>query len=461
MLHLGDIKIAQKNNPAVSPLQQGVKNDNDFSSSASFFTVLQGHVQASEQVPLITPEKTEPVRNNNTAVTNDRAPREEAAMTARREEGTQALGKAEEQGHKAAAQVQGKEAKSADSKTGIEKKALSEPQGGILEKGTDAGGRVRARQKDKKSGDTDMRDFQEGLYRMIDYLKGKDQPEIRSIRASAQELHDLLRDSKMNPDRGFLKKSIDRLASLIDGFAGKMQAGKSEHLAGAMAGIKDLVKRMKPGEDKNQSRKHDGAAEAAAPAVKDLLAKMESLLEGVKGDGSHQKSGSNDQGNNTAFNFSGIKSDVSAKQADTTPVFQKNSIFRENLESIIQNAKVVVKDSRNGSFSVRLHPEELGSVSISLRLHEGVVRGSFLVETQEARDLLAGNLEHIKQQLQDAGITVGDFQVNVNDQRGRLLHDRNDDRIGVITPAEQSVEIESEYMANAIPYHNGQINLVI
>lgn len=461
MLHLGDIKIAQNNNLAVSSLQQGAKSVHDYSPDASFFSVLQGQVQAGEQLSSIPIDKPEPSRNSNTAAANDRTPREEAAVNNRKEETTHAAGRAEEDGQKAAAQVQGKETRNADAKNTAEKKTVSEQQSGQVEKGTDAGTRLRSKQKDKKTGDTDMHDLQESLHRMIDILKGNNQPEMRAIKASAQETHDLLRDSKMNPDRGLLKKSLDKMASLIDSFAGKMQAAKGEHLAGTMAGIKDLMKKMKPGDDKNQARRNGDAAEASAPAVKNLLAKMESLLEGAKGDSTQQRSGSSDQGNNTGFNFSAVKSDMSARQADAAAVSPKNSLFRENLESIIQNAKVVVRDGRNGSFSVRLHPEELGTVSINLKLHEGVVQGSFLVETREARDIIAANLDNIKQQLSEAGITVGEFHVNVNDERGRMLHDRNDDRIAVSTPAEKSVEIESEYIANTIPYHNGRIDLVI
>jgi flagellar hook-length control protein FliK len=461
MLHLGDIKIAQNNNLAVSSLPQSAKTGNDYSTDASFFSLLQGQVRAGEQVPSIPADRPELLKNSSAPAVSDRAPREESAMNARREETTQAIGRAEEQGQKAAAQVQGKDIKNADVKNTAEKKGLADPQGNQIEKGTDAGARTRQKQKEKKTGDADMHDLQEGLHRMIDILKGKEQPEMRAIKASAQEVHDLLRDSKMNPDRGLLKKSLDKLASLIDAFAGRTQAGKSEHLAGAMAGIKGLVKKIKPGEEKNQARRHGEAAETAAPAVKDIMAKMESLLDGVRGDGTNQKSGSHHQGNSTTFNFGAAKVDMTARQADLSEASPRNSVFRENLESIIQNARVVVKDGRNGSFSVRLHPEELGTVSINLKLREGVVQGSFLVETREARDLIAGSLDYIRQQLHDAGIMVGEFHVNVNDQRGRMLYDRSDDRSAVIAPSEQSVEIESEYMANTIPYHNGQINLVI
>lgn len=461
MLHVGDIKVALNNNPAPMKEQQGGKSINDFSSDASFFSILKGQVQTIDQTPSVPLGRPEPARNSVNAAAENKEPREDAARNIHKEEPSQAIGKTEDQGQKAAAQVQGKDGKGADTKNGMEKKPVPEQQGALIDKGAEAGARARLKQKEKKTADSELHDIQEGLHRMIDYLKGKEQPEIRSIKASAQEIHDLLRDSKKNPDRGLLKKSLDKLAGAIEGFVGKMQAGRNEHLAGPMAGIKDILKKMKAADEKHQARKHDAATDGVAPAVRDLLAKMEIIMEGAKGDGSRQRSGSNDQGNGATFNFSAVKSDMAAKQTDAAAAAPKNSLFRENLESIIQNARVVVKDSRNGSFSVRLHPEELGSVNISLSLHEGVVRGKFLVETQDAKDLLAGNLDLIKQRLQDAGIMVGEFQVDVNDRRGRHLQDRDDDRTAFIAPAGKTPEIENSFASNAQGYHDGHINLVI
>ncbi|MBP7736877.1 MAG: flagellar hook-length control protein FliK [Spirochaetes bacterium] len=464
MLHLGDLKIAQTNNMVISSLpQQGAKATVDVSSETGFFNILKGQVQSADQVSPSSIDRPEPQRNVTAAPAEDKQPREDTRKSTQKDEPSQSQARAEEQqGQKAAAQLQGKEGKSADTKNTTEKKQAVEQQpAGKIDKEAGAGTRIREKQKHKKAGEPEMQELQDGLYRMIDFLKGKDQPEIKQIKASVQELHDLLRDTKQNPDRATLKKVLDKLASSIDGYIRSALGGKSEQAAGSLAGIQEALKKIRAVDDKNQARKNAGSPEGAAPAVKDLLAKIEFLLDGVKGEGSHQRSGANDQGSTPSFSFNAVKGDVSAKHTDVAAAAPKNSLFRENLESIIQNAKVVVRDSRNGSFSVRLHPDELGTVSISLKLHEGIVRGSFLVETPEAKELLTGNLEYIRQQLQDAGIAVGEFQVNVNDQRGRLLRDRDEHGSAFVAPAEQAVEIESSFAANALGYHDGRINLVI
>lgn len=461
MLHSGDIKISHNNNLAVMPQQlQGVKTAHDSAPDAGFLAILKSQVLQTEQNSSMAAERPEPMRPNTPLQSEDKAPREAANQNIHKEETAQAVGRAEEQTQKTAAQIQGKDAKSAEAKNTAEKKPAPEQQGAAIEKETDTGARIKQKQKQKKSGETELLELHESLHRMIDFLKGKEQHDIRPVKAAIQELHDLLRTSKQNPDRGLLKKSADRLAEAIGSFAGKAHTGKHEHLAGSMAGMKELLKKVKTGgDDKNQNRRQE-PLESIAPAAKDLLAKMESLLAGVKGDGAHQRSDSNDQGTGMLFTEGAMKSAASPRRSDAATQ-SMNTSFRENLENIIQNARVVVRDSRNGSFSVRLHPEELGTVNISLSLHEGVVRGSFLVETQEAKDMLTGNLDYIKQQLSDAGIAVGEFQVNVNSQREQLLQNRDGEQFVYLAPAKQSVEMESSFASQAQVLHDGRINLVI
>ena len=188
--------------------------------------------------------------------------------------------------------------------------------------------------------------------------------------------------------------------------------------------MKDLLQKSRHGLDRGRGTTAPSATDQNITAVKDLMARVESLLEGPKGEGAQNRQGGESRGSGDLFGFNTMKSDFQARKADTASGPRKHTAFMDQVGQIIENAKVVVRDSRNGSFSVRLHPRELGSMNISLSLENGVVHGKFLVETQEAKDLLTGSLDQIKQQLSDAGIPVGEFQVNVNDRRGRMLRDR-------------------------------------
>ncbi len=136
-----------------------------------------------------------------------------------------------------------------------------------------------------------------------------------------------------------------------------------------------------------------------------------------------------------------------------------NHRFREQVDSMIDRAKVVVKDGRNASFSLKLHPRELGAVNINLGLEQGVLHGRFLVETPEARVLLLQNLEQIRQELTESGISVGEFQVNVSSHQndpGRETRE-NSDRALFFEPKDMSAEFE----INTVMAHNGSINMII
>jgi flagellar hook-length control protein FliK len=148
--------------------------------------------------------------------------------------------------------------------------------------------------------------------------------------------------------------------------------------------------------------------------------------------------------------------DAQRAMASKTP---EQPRFRENLDAIIDRARVVVTDSRNAAFSLKLHPRELGSVNIHLGLDQGVLQGRFLVETAEAKTLLMQILEQIRQELAQSGITVGEFQVDVSGQgkesRDGLFGD------GEASPLIQAKEISAQFEINTEAAHNGSINMIV
>jgi hypothetical protein len=467
MLHIGTNKIAQNINPEM-PAQQlpAVKSFRDSFSADSFFSILKNQIQTIEQSTAAFSEKSDMLKNDASvsAALRERSPYEPVSQDKPREDAYQAVGTTTEQTQKTSTHGQDREAKTNDDVKGslAQKPAAETEPKKAVDKDTDAGARVKQKQKSKtKKDEPDMYELYEGLHRMMDIIKGREQSETRQEKQTAQELNNIFRDLKTGSDSKILKKTLDKITALVEKLeAGTRGAANGKHLAGAIAGIKDFLTRVKTVLERNHNQKNPSAADGTVSAARDLLGRIETLLESLKGDSPFHRTGRDSQGNNDIFNFGHIKNDLSTKHTDA-PAQPKGGLFRENLDAIIQNARVFVQDNRNGSFSIRLHPRELGSLNINLGLHDGVVHGKFLVGTQEAKDLLLNNLELIKQQLQDAGISVGEFQVNVNGQRGKLLHDGDRDGIAFIPPAELSVEIESEYASNAKSYHDGHINLVI
>jgi flagellar hook-length control protein FliK len=67
-----------------------------------------------------------------------------------------------------------------------------------------------------------------------------------------------------------------------------------------------------------------------------------------------------------------------------------------------------------GQVKLRLHPPELGSLQLSLRMESGQMFAKLEVETTAARDTLLSNVQTLKDRLADQGIKVESFDVQLS-----------------------------------------------
>ena len=74
----------------------------------------------------------------------------------------------------------------------------------------------------------------------------------------------------------------------------------------------------------------------------------------------------------------------------------------------------------DGSYQVniRLQPEDLGVVNVELRLESGTVNVSLHAEGDATGDMLRQNLGQLRQQLANAGLTTGRFDVSTGSGTG-------------------------------------------
>ena len=165
--------------------------------------------------------------------------------------------------------------------------------------------------------------------------------------------------------------------------------------------------------------------------------------------------------NRQNLNLNSMKNSSSSSKSEIVSKIQAQTAnFKEQLNKIIENAKLTVKDSKNATFTLKLFPKDLGSININLGLDQGILNGKFLVETQDAKDLLMENLNQVRDQLEEAGISVGEFTVNVNDNRSMFtkegdehnIHQANNDKLNDKT---------IEYDINSVSSHDGSINVII
>jgi flagellar hook-length control protein FliK len=178
----------------------------------------------------------------------------------------------------------------------------------------------------------------------------------------------------------------------------------------------------------------------------------------------HDKKGSDKGSGRDNYNNSGAKTEIfNSSKTDRAQTAIKLTDFRENLQNIIDKAKISVRDSSNGTFTVKLFPKELGSVNVNLIMENGVITGKFLVDNEDVKNQLISNLSELKYQLEESGISVGEFSVNVNDQRGKFLKQNDEERnisVPVLNSGKDLIAATEQY-SSATLMHNGYINMVI
>lgn len=185
----------------------------------------------------------------------------------------------------------------------------------------------------------------------------------------------------------------------------------------------------------------------------------------VSDDNSSDKNGAKDKNSGKEnFSYNSGKLEFSSKSGiDRVEHSSKMPDFRETLQEIIDKAKVSVRDSRNGSFTVKLNPQELGNVNVNLVMENGVITGKFLVDNEDVKSMLLNSLNDLKTQMEEAGIAVGEFSVNVEDQREKYLKQKDDEELRSLFSIGKDKEViaaAEQYNSNSAA-HTGHINMVI
>ena len=162
------------------------------------------------------------------------------------------------------------------------------------------------------------------------------------------------------------------------------------------------------------------------------------------------------------FNYNSSKMDFSSKtglhKAENT---MKMLDFRENLQEIIDKAKITIRDSRNGSFTVKLNPQELGNVNVNLIMKNGIITGKFLVDNEDVKNVLLNNLQELKFQLQEAGIEVGEFSVGVDSRHERNFNNGDEMLVFPVFDSDREINTASQVYDSITETHIGHINMII
>jgi flagellar hook-length control protein FliK len=471
MQSVGDIKFSLSSGPD-QPLRSPRNNGQEAAPADGFFTMLKDRVSVAEDRGSDPGKKIE-------------APKQETAPGKAEKEPTgpdwQVKEKdqtGEKSNEKAGPPRQGKvEGKKENDSKGVTKGVKDEKNAGMgkehktVKKSPDL--KVMKAQKMKQQPDEAAAGLLEMLQKIISLLERiQDNPGAERLRNAANETLDLLKSLTKHNEIAKLVKSLDTALDKVLSLLSKLNMGASlssvatrEQVSAAIDSLKEMIAKLKPGKDQKSDQKPDQKqalqGENHPLTHKEKPNRPEPLVEGSRGESLFRKGGGEGADGGSLNQLNTAKNGHTIKLPDPGhAAFLKSGRYAEHLEGIIQAARVVVKDSKNATFSLRLHPRELGSVRISIGLLDGTVHGKFLVDTPAARDVLMADIELIKEELAQAGISVGEFQVNVSDQRERLMHESEHGPFTfALTPP--AVEAETGFAENSKSYHEGYINLII
>lgn len=110
-------------------------------------------------------------------------------------------------------------------------------------------------------------------------------------------------------------------------------------------------------------------------------------------------------------------------KVDTT--LQSNALSVENLE-IVNNSMVHLMETSieegTSTMKVKLYPEELGSVDITLTMEEGKLIAKILVDNEQVKQLFANSMKELNQNLLRQKIYIGDVQIDLNNNSNGQQH---------------------------------------
>lgn len=130
-------------------------------------------------------------------------------------------------------------------------------------------------------------------------------------------------------------------------------------------------------------------------------------------------------------------------------------VNNDQLMQLLNRAKVMQEGERF-SLSLKLYPESLGKLTVNLGLEHGILSGRFIVESQDAKELLMQQLELVRFELEQNGVQVGEFEVNVKEHRQREFT-----QIQGLSRAQNIENAEYETASNRYIYHDGLLDVII
>jgi len=317
-------------------------------------------------------------------------------------------------------------------------------------------------EKTALAGETLLRDQVRAVARAIKGIE-ESAPGIRSLEKTLNDFQVLQASGGERSRRHEVMTELrTRLKEILQNIESRNDAGHGERgarmaaLKGQVKTLGEIVEQQLRGGNKQQNRQEQGmtarmeqqtpqtpAANLGFTVLRETRTGNERTAEGA--DRIEGPAGTAGRG-------------LQAQMKGAAQAVQRMPLGNEQFESMMNNARMVVRDGRNGSFTMNLYPETLGRVNVNLGLEDGVIVGRFLVDSREARDAMMENIDSLRIQLEEAGIQVGGFQVNVRGERERLVRDLQE---AMARPAgRNSREVQRDYEIQTYRSHDGALDVI-
>lgn len=165
-----------------------------------------------------------------------------------------------------------------------------------------------------------------------------------------------------------------------------------------------------------------------------------------------------DQENTNIF-----KMESSIKQTDA---LRSKTSFSENImktpeNQLVEKMKVMI-EGKQKSLELHLKPEHLGKVRINLHSHEGIVTARVVAEHGQTANLLNSNIQQIRDTLEQQGINLQNFSVDVGNGEQRNFSGNESEKRSFSKASNDSLIIESNSLEDESnnQHLNNELNIL-
>jgi len=85
----------------------------------------------------------------------------------------------------------------------------------------------------------------------------------------------------------------------------------------------------------------------------------------------------------------------------------------QKFESLINRSKILIKNQKNVKLTANLYPKELGKVSLTVSMHEGIISGKFLVDNDAVLKVLNEKMQALASNLSSTDFSLDKFEVSL------------------------------------------------